>query len=169
MRETSFHSVSPIETTRGFIYSSKKLSKELGVTELGTFLKHLMLERNNMSQKKLSEDLGYSESQFSNIMNGKANFSMKYLIKCREYFNLNKEKTIELFRCAFSSFDKIVIEPEYLNKERKSMLISVMVSLLLYRDYKTYDGKFNAIKDSVKRIEESLKSDDSIDIPGENK
>jgi transcriptional regulator with XRE-family HTH domain len=137
------------------------------MTKLGLFIKQRLLERDgSISQKKLASEIGYSASQLSNLLTGKAAFDMELLIKCQKYFALDDRKTIELFESAFSSFDKIIIEPKYLNEERTEMLKGVLITFLLYRYPKMYDTEYNSIRDAAKLIKDTLTAkSDVVEVP----
>lgn len=138
------------------------------MTKLGQFIKQRLLEKDgNITQGRLADEIGYSASQLSNLLAGKAAFDMEFLIKCQKYFALDSKKTIELFESAFSSFEKIVIEPKYLSKERMEILKGVLITFLLYRYPKMYDAEYNGIKDAAKLIRDILTAkSDAVDIPG---
>jgi hypothetical protein len=42
-------------------------------------------------------------SQISNIITGKRSPDLNFLVRCKEYFGLDKQKTVDFFRAALSS------------------------------------------------------------------
>jgi transcriptional regulator with XRE-family HTH domain len=128
------------------------------VTEFGKLLKVTRIQKGNLSQEELSLKLGYSHAHISNMANGKIDPDVKFLIRCQNFFNLNKEETIAFFYTAFSSCkENINIELDYLDKERRERLIKVVTALLLMPDFvggnetqdninRSFDFSYEALK-----------------------
>jgi transcriptional regulator with XRE-family HTH domain len=102
------------------------------LTNFGVLLKTHMLKTKNSSQGAFANALGCSPSQLSLILNGKKDPDIEFLIRCREYFNLNNEETIAFFKVAFSSSKNVTINMDYFLQSNKEMFIDALSSLLLY-------------------------------------
>jgi transcriptional regulator with XRE-family HTH domain len=103
------------------------------MTDFGILLKTFMIKK-RMTQYKLSKELGCSQSQLSAIFNGKTDPDMAFLIRCKEFFSLNIEDSIELFRKAFASSKSITIDKAYLPQGNENWLIETLIFLLLYNE-----------------------------------
>jgi transcriptional regulator with XRE-family HTH domain len=126
-------------------------------TEFGVFIKKLILEK-GIRQKDLANELKISESQLSNVLEGRSKYALDIgrLLKCQKYFALDKEKTIILFEKAFESSTDIIFEGKYLEKERQNMLKGILTTLLLFHDIDLYNKDYEDIKKSAKYIKEVI-------------
>lgn len=125
-------------------------------TELGKMIKIWRIRKNDISQAALAADLNYSAGHLSNIITGKIDPDMEFLIKCKDYFNLDKKETIELFHTAFSSSKNITLQPAYLTSERKDWLIKVLTVLLLMPEPESFSEPKAKIEDAIKVIVAAL-------------
>lgn len=138
------------------------------MTPLGIFIRKLLLDKGDIKQGTLAKELGCSPSQLSNILAGKSKstFNIELLIKCIKYFKLDKDKTIELFDCAFSSAKEIVIEPKYLSDDRQDMLKGILTTLFLYQDIKVYSEEYIRIQEAANFIRDTIRKEGTkIDLP----
>jgi transcriptional regulator with XRE-family HTH domain len=125
-------------------------------TELGKMIRIWRIRKGEISQEALAAELNYSAGYFSNIITGKIDPDMEFLIKCRNYFNLNKEETIELFHAAFLSSKTITLQPAYLTPERKNWLVKVLTTFLLMPEPTSYNSAKAEIERSVEAIAAAL-------------
>jgi transcriptional regulator with XRE-family HTH domain len=112
------------------VYNLHK-EKEM-VTEFSKKILILMVERDNMAHKELAKSIGCSSAFLSNILTGKTSPSIDFIIRCKEYFNLSVEATIDLFRSAFSSSPSIFLDPSNFNADRREALAKLITFVLLY-------------------------------------
>jgi transcriptional regulator with XRE-family HTH domain len=139
------------------------------MTDLALFIRQKLLEK-GVPQGEMAREIGYSQSQVSNLLNKKAAFDMEFIIKCQQYFGLDDDGTIELFESAFSSYDEILVNTKYLDEERLGLLKVVLVALLLYYRPRMYDTGLESIKKAVKVIGDALSAESgTIEIPKEKK
>jgi transcriptional regulator with XRE-family HTH domain len=102
------------------------------LSKFGAFLKTLMIKKDNMTQEALAKDLKCSPSYLSSILNGQVSPGIEFLKKCKEYFNLGNEDTIELFRTAFSSSKTITLDMSYFPPQNQTWMIDLLTTFLLY-------------------------------------
>ncbi|MDR2068728.1 MAG: helix-turn-helix domain-containing protein [Spirochaetaceae bacterium] len=121
-------------------------------TELGKMIKSLRIRKDDITQKTLAADLNYSTGYLSNIIMGKIDPDIEFLVKCKNYFNLNKQDTIELFNKALLSCKTIILQDSYLTKRKKELLIKVIVAILLLPDQTSFDSNLNNIEKAVENI-----------------
>jgi transcriptional regulator with XRE-family HTH domain len=142
-----------------------KRDGDIPMTDLALFIKQKLLEK-GVSQGVMSREIGYSQSQVSNLINRKAAFDMEFIIKCQKYFGLDDDDTIKLFESAFSSYDEIIVKSEYLGEERLGWLKVVLVALTLYYRPRMYDTGLENIKTAVKAIRDVLTAESgTVEIP----
>ncbi|MDR2631974.1 MAG: helix-turn-helix domain-containing protein [Spirochaetaceae bacterium] len=127
------------------------------MTKFGILLKLLRVGKGNFTQDALAGELDYSSSYLSAISNGKAEPEMDFLIKCINYFKLNKEETINFIFTAFSSCNKkLVLDVSYFTGKRKEQLIKAITTLLLMPDFTVYDQNKARIEESIEDMYEIL-------------
>jgi transcriptional regulator with XRE-family HTH domain len=132
------------------------------MTELGKMIKILRIQKGGITQAKLASDLNYSSSKLSSIMSGATEPNIPFILKCQKYFELDKEKTIEMFTKALSSYRTIVLDTSYLIGNRKDLLIEVIVALLLMPEFTTDNEYQKNIDAAVKTITENFKCFEKI-------
>jgi transcriptional regulator with XRE-family HTH domain len=138
------------------------MEEDKNMTELGKMIKILRINKGNISQEKVTTDLGYSSSVFSNIMNGVSVPDIPFIIKCRKYFNLGKKETIELTAKAFQAHKTICLDTSYFTDNRADLLIEVITALLLMPDFNVFNGYKDRIERSVKTITENFNAFEEI-------
>jgi transcriptional regulator with XRE-family HTH domain len=125
-------------------------------TDLGIFLKTLMLKK-NITQEGFARVAGCSPSQLSLILNGRKTPDFGFLSKCGEYFALDEEGVIELFRNALSSSREIILDTSYFNAKMKGVLIDILVPLLLSPEIPYMDGDELEFDKALRTINDTLK------------
>jgi transcriptional regulator with XRE-family HTH domain len=92
----------------------------------------MITKKKDISQKDLAKEVGVSAAALSNIMTGKKSPPVEFLIKCKEYFDLSDEETVDFFISAFSFSDTITLDAAiYLNDNRRKLLGIIITTLLL--------------------------------------
>jgi transcriptional regulator with XRE-family HTH domain len=91
-----------------------------------------MIKKGKITQTEFAKNLGCSASFMSNVMTGKTSPDIPFIIKCRDFFNLSDNETLELFKKAFSSSNTIPLDTSYFGKDIKKILGSIVAILLLF-------------------------------------
>ncbi|MDR3161772.1 MAG: helix-turn-helix domain-containing protein [Spirochaetaceae bacterium] len=136
------------------------------ITELGIMIRILRIQKDNITQDKLAAELSCSPATLSNIMNGKIDPDIPFLVKCKKYFKLNDKDTIELFTKAFASSKSITVDTSYLIKERKNQLIGIIVSLLFIPEQKYSEKRYTVLNEAIKCITESIHAFEKLEELG---
>jgi transcriptional regulator with XRE-family HTH domain len=127
------------------------------MNKFGILLKQLRADKGNLTQDALAGELDYPSSYLSAISNGKAEPEMDFLIKCIDYFKLDKEETINFIFTAFSSCNKkLTLDISYFTGKRKELLIKAITALLLIPDFTVYDQNKARIEKSIENMCNSL-------------
>jgi transcriptional regulator with XRE-family HTH domain len=125
-------------------------------TEFGQMIKILRIKKDNISQDELASKLDYSQGYLSNIVTGKIDPDIEFLLKCQKYFDLDKDETIALFKAAFSSCKTFTLPSKYLPKDRREWLTKVIVTLLLMPELPFYDSNNAKFEEAISRIDKQL-------------
>jgi transcriptional regulator with XRE-family HTH domain len=95
----------------------------------------VLLARKNISQKELAQGVGISPANLSTIINGKKDPSMDFLVRCKEYFELDNAGVIEFFKAALSSSKVISIDTSYISSPYvRGRLVDILASIILFPD-----------------------------------
>ena len=104
-------------------------------TELGKVIREYMA-KNNLSQEKLAEELGLSDSMLSNYIIGKNIPDTKFLAKCIQKFKLQNAQLSEFFRLSFissaKSKNKVLLDTQFIDPDRLEMLSKILTVVILY-------------------------------------
>jgi DNA-binding XRE family transcriptional regulator len=102
--------------------------------EFGKLIRVLRAKKDDLKQWQMAKDLGCSDGHISNVEKGKGRVAPEFswLVKCRNYFNLSNEETVDFFKKAFSSYKEINLNMECFPEEQKEWLVSIIVFLLLF-------------------------------------
>jgi plasmid maintenance system antidote protein VapI len=139
------------------------LQEETGMlTEFGEFLKILMIGKGNITQDALGKDIGCSASQISKIITGKKSPDLDFLIKCKEYFGLDKQTTVDFFRAALSSSTVITLDMSYFSGRNKKWLIDTLPTFLLFPERQYCTGDELALEGAIETIKRVLTEADTL-------
>jgi transcriptional regulator with XRE-family HTH domain len=91
---------------------------------------HLIDKKNGMTQHEFANVMETSAGNISNIVSGKKDPDFRFLVKCRNFFKLNKEETLRFFSAAISSSRNIPINMSCLTETRRELLTKAIIALL---------------------------------------